>query len=480
MATQGGNRVSKFFKDFGIYTIGVLGTRVITFLMVPLYTYFIENPSDYGYYDLCLTLCMMLIPLATLQLREGAFRFLYSAQSHEQREKVVTFIYRTMGINILVILLIVVAISQFFHIAYIWHTAALLVVMSIHEVVAQTSRGLHKNKVYVANSIINAVAIGVFSVLFVWYMDMGIEGIFFANILSRVCAVTFIELKLHIIPTYFKPKTDVKSISHEILRYVLPLIPTIIFWDMTLGSDRFFINYFIGFEANGVYAVAVRFTAILQTLSLILYQTWQETAISQYDSPDRSSFFSSVFNLFVFTLVALLFVYTFVLKMNYGWLVNDKYQHSLMYIFPMGVAAIFNALSSSFFDLCYQCSKETHRAFRAIVLALVINLTCNFFLVPRLGVWGVITTSMTTYVFLVVYRSIDTRRYFTLTVNPSTLVPVLLVPAGAFMFYCQHSFLLDIATIVVALSIMWVALPRQYSAWVKDRFRSLLHRRVPS
>ena len=70
------NRRKKFIKDFGIYSIGVIGTRLITFLMVPLYTYFVEKPSDYGYYDLCLSICMLLIPLSTLQLREGAFRFL--------------------------------------------------------------------------------------------------------------------------------------------------------------------------------------------------------------------------------------------------------------------------------------------------------------------------------------------------------------------------------------------------------------------
>ena len=30
-------RSKKFIKDFGIYTVGAIGTRIITFLMVSLY-----------------------------------------------------------------------------------------------------------------------------------------------------------------------------------------------------------------------------------------------------------------------------------------------------------------------------------------------------------------------------------------------------------------------------------------------------------
>ena len=38
----------KLFKSMGIYSIGVLGTRIITFLLIPFYTYFIARPADYG------------------------------------------------------------------------------------------------------------------------------------------------------------------------------------------------------------------------------------------------------------------------------------------------------------------------------------------------------------------------------------------------------------------------------------------------
>ena len=53
-------------KDIGIYAIGNIGSKVITFLMVPLYTYFVHDTSDFGYYDVCLTVCFLLMPFLTL------------------------------------------------------------------------------------------------------------------------------------------------------------------------------------------------------------------------------------------------------------------------------------------------------------------------------------------------------------------------------------------------------------------------------
>ena len=60
------SRGSKFLKDIGIYAIGNIGSKIITFLMVPLYTYFMPNKSDFGYYDVCLTMCFLLMPFVLM------------------------------------------------------------------------------------------------------------------------------------------------------------------------------------------------------------------------------------------------------------------------------------------------------------------------------------------------------------------------------------------------------------------------------
>ena len=191
-------RSSKFLKDLGIYAIGNLGSKIITFAMVPLYTFFVKNTGDFGYYDLCLTVIFLIMPLATLQLRDGAFRFLLETQDQRERSKIITFIYRTLLTSVMVSLVATFLLAMFTSIGYLWYCLLLLLAMSFFEVITQVARGLGNNKDFVAAGIISSIGIGVFSIVLVAFAGLGIKGIFLANILARLVAIMFLELKLHI------------------------------------------------------------------------------------------------------------------------------------------------------------------------------------------------------------------------------------------------------------------------------------------
>ena len=274
--TKQQSRSKKFVKDFGIYAIGNLGSKLITFLMVPLYTYFVEKPSDYGYFDLCLQVCMLLVPVVTLQLRDGSFRFLLETQESSDRTKIVSFVYRTLFFTSSVTVAVALLTSMVIHINYLWYTIALLITMCFYEVLAQVSRGLGNNKAFIAIGLIASFGIGIFSLIFVVGFKMGIAGIFLANILARIVALLLVELKMQTLSRFFRIKVDFKQVSREILHYSLPLIPVTLCWWLTTTSDRFFVKYFLGLEITGLYAVAVRFGGVIHTLSNIFFQTWQE------------------------------------------------------------------------------------------------------------------------------------------------------------------------------------------------------------
>ncbi|UKI45144.1 MAG: polysaccharide biosynthesis C-terminal domain-containing protein [Porphyromonadaceae bacterium] len=78
----------------------------------------------------------------------------------------------------------------------------------------------------------------------------------------------------------------------------------------------------------------------------------------------------------------------------------------------MGFVFLLGAMSSSFFDLGYQCAKDTKRAIPAIILVAIINVASNLVITPLLGVHGVIISNFISYLVLGIYRFIDTKRYF--------------------------------------------------------------------
>ncbi len=449
------SRGSKFLKDIGVYAIGNIGSKIITFMMVPLYTYFVHDTSDFGYYDYCLQVCLLLIPFVTLQLRDGAFRFLLDCDDETRRSSIVTFVSRTLSSTLLLSLLVTVALALFTDIHYLGYVFGLLVAMSLQEVYSQVFRGLGNNRAFVAVGILSALGIGVFGIIFVAVLGWGIKGIFIANIIARILALLLVELRVRLLSRYTRWHISSREVGRDIIRYTLPLLPGSLCWWLTGSSDRLFITHFLSLDVNGVYAVAIRFTGIISTLAIIFYQAWQETAILQYHSPDRNRFFSKMFNGYIFLLAAILVGYVFMLKVNYGWLVASEYSESLNYIYPLGVSAVIFAIAA-FFDMGYQCAKDTKRTLPAIVLAAIVNVALNFLLIKPLGVYGVIITQLVTYLVLVIYRWHDMKRYFVLKIYPRILVPVAVILLSAIPFYYSPSPWLDIAFMVVALAlIVW-------------------------
>ena len=469
MNTRPGNRGNKFLKDIGVYAIGNIGSKLITFLMVPLYTYFVHDTGDFGYYDLCLTVCMLLLPFFTLQLRDGAFRFLLDCDDDTQCKRIVTFVCRSMAMTLSLALLVALAMMLTTDIRYLGYAVGLLIAMSLQEVFSQVLRGLGNNRAFVVVGILSALGIGLFSILFVAGMGWGIKGIFLANIIARVLALVLVEGKVRLITRHISLKLDSREVGRDILRYTLPLLPGSLCWWLAGSSDRLFITHFLGRDVNGVYAVAIRFTGIINTLAIIFYQAWQETAILQYNSSDRDRFFSKMFNSYIFLLAILLVGYVFMLKVNYSWLIADEYKESLNYIYPLGLSAVLFALSA-FFDMGYQCAKDTPRTLPAIMLAALVNVVLNFLLIKPLGVYGVIITQLITYIVLFTYRWHDMRRYFVLKVNPRAGIPVAVMLLSLIPFYYLDNIWLNIAYMVIALGCLIASCGPELRAQILSKF----------
>lgn len=457
MKQQTGRGIN-FLKSVGVYAIGNIGSKLITFLMIPLYTFFV-NPADFGYYDLCLNTVMLLYCFASLQLRDGAFRFLVDCKTETEQTRVVSvslkLLLRSFSLSLLVTLLV----ALFYPVRCLWLSFGLMLSIALLEVVGQMARGVGRTEVFVTSNIISAFSIGGLSVVLVAWCGWGINGIFIANILARLIAAVYIELRTGLIRRHFKPAIKDKVLTTDLLRYVIPMLPTIICWWLTTCSDRFFIQHYFSLADNGIYAVAARFGAILQIIGNIIFQAWQETALRQYNSPDRDAFFSKMMNMFIVFLSVALICFTFGLKIVYPYIVNKEYVDGIVYVFPISAAAIFYALST-FLEMGYQCSRETKRALPGFAVAAAVNLLLNFILVQTVGIFGVVITSMATYAVLLAFRLYDSRRYFKISISKASIMAALLAAAAALPFYLTNSLIVDGIIIAAGCATLIVLVPR--------------------
>lgn len=446
-----------FLKSVGVYAIGNIGSKLITFLMIPLYTFFVDA-ADFGYYDLCLNTVMLLATFASLQLRDGAFRFLVDCKTEPEQTRVVSVSLKLLARSFAISLLVTLLMALFYPVRCLWLSFALMLSIALLEVVGQMARGVGRTEVFVTSNIISAFSIGALSVVLVAWCGWGINGIFIANILARLIAVAYIELRTGLARRHFKPAIKDKRLTADLLRYVIPLIPSIVCWWLTTCSDRFFIQHFFTLSDNGIYAVAARFGAILQIVGTIIFQAWQETALRQYGSPDRDAFFSKMMNMFIVFLSAALICFAFGLKIVYPYIVNKEYVGGIVYVFPLAAAAILYALST-FLEMGYQCSRETKRALPGIAVAAAVNLPLNYVLVQTVGIFGVVITSMATYAVLLAFRLYDSRRYFRITFSRKSLAAAALAAASAAPFYLTDSLTADALIIAAGCGAMATLAP---------------------
>ncbi|MBP1618462.1 MAG: hypothetical protein H6Q14_2289 [Bacteroidetes bacterium] len=432
--SQESNRVSRLIKGTFIYAIGNIGSKLIMVLMLPLYTYFLSK-EDFGYYDLSMTILFLSISFVTLDLRDGVFRFLLHKQDEDHFKQVISSAFTVIWGNSFIVTLLTTLLNFFYPIQYFPYLLLTLLSYCVFDVQVQALRGINKTLAFVQVNILSAfLACGLCFIL-LKYGELGIRSFYIANIVSRLVCIVYIEWRVGFFSLYYSWKSTFPEQIQALLKYTLPLIPGVACWWLISSSCRLFITHFLGFEENGVFAIALRFSDMLFLISIIFYQSWQEIAIREYRSKDKDVFFSKVFNQYFFILVFLALAASFFIKVFFDLFIGAAYSESLLYICLMLASVVFTGMSA-FLDLGYQCSLQSSKSLPSIVSATLLNLILNFILIGYFHLYGAVFSSILTYLYLFVYRIVDTRRYFKIRVSPLFFFALFSLCCGIFIYYC--------------------------------------------
>lgn len=76
----------RLIKNTGIIALGNISTKMIGFLLLPLYTSVLST-EEYGTIDYITTISMFLVPFISMLMDEAVFRFLIDCRNDEERKK---------------------------------------------------------------------------------------------------------------------------------------------------------------------------------------------------------------------------------------------------------------------------------------------------------------------------------------------------------------------------------------------------------
>ena len=109
---------SKKVKDLSIntflFTVSNFGTKIISFLLVPLYTYVLST-KEYGNLDLVSTTVQLLVPILTLNIQDAVLRFSFDKKYEPLQAAKVGLKIACFGSALLGIGLVIVYNMPFFH-----------------------------------------------------------------------------------------------------------------------------------------------------------------------------------------------------------------------------------------------------------------------------------------------------------------------------------------------------------------------------
>jgi O-antigen/teichoic acid export membrane protein len=462
------NRNKKLIKDTLIYGAGAIGSKFITFLLFPIYTFSIA-PEDLGYYDVALMIVFLLMPAINLQLRSGVFRFLIDNDDENSRKAIINQSYRLMIAATAVVSVLFAVIPFFTDIRCYFYIFGLLLVTAFYEVQIQIVRGLGHTKLYVVCGMLSALLISLFGILFVVVLKWNIEGIFLAYIVAQIFVICFIEIKQSVIRKYFSLKTGNREVAGKLLKFCIPLIIISTFIWIIGNSYRYFITYNMGLHANGVFVVAFKFATIIEVVAMIIFQAWQETSVLQFHAKDRDKYYSSVLNAYLLLLTCTVITLSFILKSFYGRLVDAEYESSIIYLYALCIAEIGLALQL-FVSALFLANKNTMHMFYATLASSVVSLISCYFLIKHMGLMGAAVGYGISYFFMFAYYMILIRKSIKIAFSAKPLIiSVILLTGGGFIFYTTDDALWRILYWTVSIIALYLTLPKSILREVKSR-----------
>lgn len=373
------NKNKSLIQGTIIYAIGSFGTKILSFLIVPLYTYYIST-TDMGVYDLLNTTASLLAPIITLQISDAAFRWM--VRERDTADKYIKATLQVLLGNSVIAAVLIYIIGQFFPFPYCMEFVLFLVTSRALATIQKLLRGLKNQWLFVISGMMYTVIFLSLNVVQICILKQGVRSLFTSAVLANSIAIGFIFVKEKRLWVKWFTRPDV-GIIKKMFKFSIPLVPNQLNWWVMSSSDRYIITYFLGTAVNGVYSIAYKFPSMLQLLLGFFTTSWQDVSIADKDE-DAGKYYTNVFKQLYSFSFSLLWMLIPITKIFIFLVMSLDYKNSANYISFLYLGTVFQSFSS-FYGVGYLRDKNTKQASLTSIYGAVINAIVNIGLIHFIG-----------------------------------------------------------------------------------------------
>lgn len=416
-------KYKRLIRDMGIFALGALGSKLITFMLLPLYTHILTT-DEYGISDLIFTLGQLLLPFVSLAIFNGLLRYGLMRDVKPQDALCCAtrvFVFGSiLAIFLTPLLRIIPSIGvwRWFLCAYVISSFAVsnsLVYLKVKD----------KNKLYALLSILQTLILVVCNIIFLIFLDFGVRGYLLSYIISNFVTV----LCACVLGGMFNDLREAQyhsSLMKAMVLFSLPYILNDVSWWAINSSNKILIEFMIGSAALGIYTTASKIPSLINVVSSIFTQAWGLSAIKEYDSTNDTTFYSNVFNYFFITIFGVCIGVVSIIKVFMNVFVGDNFYEAWQYIPLLLLGAVFAAISA-FSGSLLGAMKKSQNLMWTTLVAGVVNIIFNLVMIPLCDLWGAAVGTLVANVVVASIRLVNVKKHLRINYNIKHTVPVMVI-----------------------------------------------------
>lgn len=431
---MGKNKYQALAGNMLILTIGQFSSKLLVYVMLNFYTSKLGQ-AGFGTMNIIVSTAGLLISVVTLSIADGVLRFALEKNNDGKMVYSIGVNVCIVGCLIFAVFIPVLGMVPMLE-GYEWLMYIYVCMGAVKEVSGIYVRCRYQNgvKLYAVDGILTTVSTVLFNLLFLGVFNMGVVGYVLAVIIGDISSLIFLNAVTKLYKQYHPFRND-KLLRRAMLRYSIPLMPTMIMWAIINNSDMYMVEGFISAEANGIYTFAYKFPNLVTIVVGIFAQAWRMTAITERNSRTTSIFYSNTLSMqqtmMFLTCGGIMLILRPIIIPFFG---DESFSSAYFYVPTLLFATIFQAMDN-FLSSIYEAARKTSHAMISSLIGAVANILLNLILIriPALGIEGAAIATLASYVIVFIYRIIDTKKYLYMTIYwPKIIVNLLLLLSMAF------------------------------------------------
>lgn len=452
-------RSKYLIKNIGILTISNFASKILVFLLVPLYTSVLST-EEVGLYDLVISTVSLLFPILTLNIVDALMRFLMDKS--KSKEEIALIGIKYVAISILPFLLFLIIVSRIEVLRSI-HGFEILIFLyylfnCFNQYLIQFAKGIEKVSVMGAAGVIGTVTMLTANLVLLLVAEAGLPGFFVANILGQALPAIYLLVQTKVWNYINKGKVN-KNLQKEMLLYCVPLIATAIGWWVNSASDKYVVSFICGVAANGVLSVSYKIPAIINTLQSIFTQAWQISAVKEYGEKDTAAFYGKTFNVLNGFMAAACSCLIILAKPIGHVLYQKEFFIAWQYVPFLLIASVLNS-ASGFLGPILSAKKASKPMAMSAVYGATTNVVMNIVFVYLIGIQGAtIATVISSFIiYWVRKRAIGDE--IKIDGYGIILITWLLLCIQAIFEIYTHFWWIEIIIMILMLTLNWNGIKR--------------------